>query len=190
MSFNRNVLCFLTLLILVFASVSFAQETKGNIEGVVSDENGAVVPGITVTITSVGTTTGLKRNVVTKEDGSFSVQQINPGTYSVETAEAKGFGVTKVSNVVVRLGKTATVNLTVKPGVSATVDITSTDNTSIDVTDQKIQSNITQAEFESVPKGTNFISLLKVAPAVRNEPTAGGIQIDGASGSENTFVID
>ncbi|MGH9941110.1 MAG: hypothetical protein ACRD9R_01990 [Pyrinomonadaceae bacterium] len=41
-----------------------------------------------------------------------------------------------------------------------------------------------------LPKGTNFTSLLKVSPATRQEPLSGGFQIDGASGSENTFIID
>lgn len=190
MKFNKSMLGVLITSLLFFASVSFAQETTGNIEGTVVDQAGAIVPGITVTVRSVGTSTAFRRNVTTKGDGTFSLQQVPPGTYEVVSAADKGFGSASVDNVVVVLGKTSSVNLVVKPGVSATVDISSTDSAVIDTTDQKIQSNITQKEIESVPKGTNFTSLLKVAPAVRVEPTAGGFQVDGASGSENTFVID
>jgi hypothetical protein len=41
-----------------------------------------------------------------------------------------------------------------------------------------------------LPKGTNFASLLKISPATRPEPLTGGFQVDGASGSENTFIVD
>ena len=41
-----------------------------------------------------------------------------------------------------------------------------------------------------LPKGTNFTSILKVSPGTRAESKSGGFSIDGASGAENTFVID
>jgi len=180
--------CFLMLFLV---SISFAQETTGSIEGVVKDGSGAVVPGITVTIRSTGTSTAFKQNITTKDDGSFTMNQVPPGTYKVTTAEDKGFGAATVSNIVVSLGKGTPVEVVVKAGgATAVVDINATDSAQIDTTDQKIQTNIGQREIESVPKGTNFTSLLKIAPAVRTEPLSGGFQVDGASGSENTFVID
>lgn len=71
----------------------------------------------------------------------------------------------------------------------------------------KIDSGITRQTIENLPNGTRFTSLLKVAPNVRPEAMGGGfgngqgsgngsgstqnsVQIDGASGSENLFVID
>ena len=172
-------------------SVVLSQETTGSIEGAVRDEAGAVVPGINITVRSTGTSTAFRRSIVTKSDGSFNIQQVPPGTYEVTNSEEKGFGATTVGNIVVSLGKASLVSLVVKPGgATATVDVNATDAGQIDTTDQKIQTNIGQREIESVPKGTNFTSLLKVAPAVRLEGNAGGFQVDGASGSENTFVID
>jgi len=41
-----------------------------------------------------------------------------------------------------------------------------------------------------LPKGLSFSSVLKSAPAAKAEARGGGFQVDGASGSENTFVID
>jgi len=57
-------------------------------------------------------------------------------------------------------------------------------------TGSTIDSTITKQSFEALPKGTNFNSLLKVAPNVKPEGLAGGFQIDGASGSSNTFLVD
>ncbi len=53
-----------------------------------------------------------------------------------------------------------------------------------------MQSNITAQTIELLPKGVGFTSLLQTVPSVRAEPLSGGFQIDGASGSENVFVID
>jgi hypothetical protein len=44
--------------------------------------------------------------------------------------------------------------------------------------------------IEQLPKGTSFNSLLRVSPATRAEGLSGGFQVDGASGSENSFLID
>ncbi|HEY0428362.1 MAG TPA: hypothetical protein VGC76_11315 [Pyrinomonadaceae bacterium] len=60
----------------------------------------------------------------------------------------------------------------------------------IDVSDNKINTNITAQTNEILPAGTNFSSLLKVSPNVKPEALAGGLQIDGASGNSNTYVVD
>ena len=54
----------------------------------------------------------------------------------------------------------------------------------------KIQTSISNSSQEKLPKGTNFTSLLKNAPGTRPEGLAGGFTTDGASGSENTFILD
>jgi hypothetical protein len=54
----------------------------------------------------------------------------------------------------------------------------------------QIDSNITKQVFDELPKGTNFSSLLKTAPNVKPEALSGGFQVDGTSGSENTFLVD
>src|ERR1044071_8016849 len=71
-----------------------------------------------------------------------------------------------------------------------TVTVTANDVLAIDPTSNRIQTNITAQTAELLPKGTNFTSLLQVAPAVRNEPLSGRFQGDGASGSENSSMID
>ncbi len=51
----------------------------------------------------------------------------------------------------------------------------------------QVQTNISSQRIENLPKGTNFTSMLKAAPGTRPE---GGFAVDGASGSENTFITD
>jgi hypothetical protein len=54
----------------------------------------------------------------------------------------------------------------------------------------QLDTNVTPQNIEDLPNGVNFSSTLKIAPNVRTEPLAGGFQVDGASGKENTFTID
>ncbi|HEV7902598.1 MAG TPA: carboxypeptidase regulatory-like domain-containing protein, partial [Pyrinomonadaceae bacterium] len=193
----REVIASVTFL-LCLTALAFGQETTGRIEGTITDPTGAAVPGVTVTINSVGrtegarpdATTGFTRTATTDESGFFRVLEIPPGFYSVTTTSISGFSGATVPSVEVVLGKTTPVNFSLTAGsVSETVTVTS-DAIAIDPTDNKIQTNITAQVAELLPKGTNFASLLQVAPSVRNEPASGGFQIDGASGSENTFIID
>ncbi|MGI9108198.1 MAG: TonB-dependent receptor [Pyrinomonadaceae bacterium] len=185
-------------LLLCLTAAAFGQETTGRIEGTITDPSGAAVPGVTVTIGSRGTTEGARpdatsgftRSVTTDDSGFYRVTQVPPGFYSVTTTAISGFSGATNPSVEVVLGKSTPVNVILQTGnVSETVTVTS-DSVAIDPTDNKIQTNITAQIAELLPKGTNFTSLLTVAPGVRNEPLSGGFQIDGASGSENTFVID
>lgn len=197
---GKKVSLLLSLLVAVccFSAATFAQETTGAIEGIVKDPQGGVVPGVTITITSKATTggaapsasVGFRRTLTTDQNGFFRALEVPPGVYTISTEPTAGFAAATVDNVEVILGKTTPVTITLQTGgVQAAVTVTS-EVGAIDPTDNKIQTNITAQVAELLPKGTNFTSLLQVAPAVRPEPLAGGFQVDGASGSENTFIID
>ena len=73
---------------------------------------------------------------------------------------------------------------------TANVTVTADSAATIDGGDTKIDTNVARRVIEQLPQGATFGSLLKIAPNVRAEPMGGGFQVDGASGSENTFVID
>lgn len=193
LNFLPSVLAFL----LCLTGLAFGQETNGAIEGTIKDPQGNIVPGVTVTITSRGSTAGARpdatigfnRTLTTDDEGFFRVLEVPPGFYTISTEASAGFGTSITNDVEVVLGKTTPISVALQAGGVAT-EVTVTDQVSIDPTDNKIQTNITAQIAELLPKGVNFTSLLTVAPAVRNEPATGGFQIDGASGSENTFIID
>lgn len=177
------------LLVLALAGVAFGQETTGSIEGTVQDPQGGVVPGVSVTITGVNSS--YTRTVTTDSRGFYRVLQVPPGIYVINTTSTSGFSSAKVEGVEVRLGKATALDITVQAGnVAAVVDINASDVVRLDPTDNKIQTNITEQQIEALPKGVNFTSLLKLSPATRPEPFSGGFQVDGASGSENIFIID
>ncbi|MGD9630858.1 MAG: carboxypeptidase regulatory-like domain-containing protein [Pyrinomonadaceae bacterium] len=173
-----------------FAISAFGQETTGSIEVTVRDPQGAAVPNASVSIESVGGTAGFRRNVTTSDQGTQRVLQVPPGLYRISVDSTAGFAAKSVDNVNVVLGKITPVTVDLGlSGTTAVVDVAATENP-IDATDSKIQTNITAQTAELLPKGVGFTSLLKISPATRPEPKSGGFQVDGASGSENTFIID
>src|SRR6267378_6866634 len=177
-------------LVLCLAASALGQETTGKIEGTVKDPQGAVVPGAQVTVASASTASAFSRTVSADSSGFFRLTDVPPGTYTVTIPAASGFGGATATDVEVLLGKTTPVTMSLAiAGQTANVSVSTTE-TPIDPTDNKIQTNVTAAVAELLPKGVNFTSLLKVSPATRQEPLSGGFQIDGASGSENTFIID
>lgn len=187
--------------LLLCAGFALAQETTGSIEGTVKDAAGAVVPNVTLTITTAkgtasGTTTtgtggGFRRTITTDEDGFFRVLQVPPGNYDVVSTASGGFGEARYENVTVAIGQNTQLEITVNPGSSVTtVDVNVSDTPPVDTTNSAIQTSISAEQIELLPKGVDFTGLLKTIPGTRPESRAGGFSVDGASGSENVFVID
>jgi hypothetical protein len=115
----------------LFASPAFAQQT-GQINGVVTDNTGGVVPGATVK--AVETATGIARETVSGADGRYNFASLRPTTYDI-TAELTGFRTAERKGVLLQANQNLTANFALElgnlaetvtvAGQTATVDITS-----------------------------------------------------------------
>lgn len=187
----KKVLCSVLISLLfvaMFAGVSSAQETTGTIEVTAKDENGAVVPGVAMTVADTGRSVAFNRTVKTGSEGIVRVIQVPPGIYSISAPATQGFSTQEIYGIEVELGRTTPVNFVMTiwgSDVSSHVEYISP----IDPGSSEIDTTISTREVELLPKGLNYSSVLKFAPPVRQEPRSGQFQIDGASGSENTFII-
>jgi len=189
MKVSFRTISILLLLVLCAAGSVLAQEQYGNIEGTVKDQQGAVVPNVSVTV--VNKATGNQRVVTTNSEGFFRLLQVLPGTYTVSTAAASGFSAATYDNVRVTVGNTTPVDIALAVGSTPiTVDVQAADALVIDPSGSKVQTNLTAQQIELIPKGANFTGVLKAIPGTRAEANSGGFQVDGASGSENSFMID
>src|SRR4051812_43048139 len=108
--FSRVALyCVAALLFLRVAPVH-AQESA--ISGTVSDTSGAVLPGVTVEVSSPALIEGV-RNAVSDGQGRYNVTNLRPGTYAV-TFTLTGFAIVKREGIVLNAGFTAPVNAEMK----------------------------------------------------------------------------
>jgi len=160
---------------MVCAAVAIAQTNRGGVSGAVSDKNGGVIPGATVTITNIGANQSLK--IRTSAEGAYAATSLEPVTYRI-TVEAPGFKKAVVDNVKVDTASTATVNVTLEAGaVETTVNITADApllNTASGVTSQ----TVTQRQIQDIP--LNNRSVLDLAVTLPN--------VSGDAGSEDPGV--
>jgi hypothetical protein len=90
-----------------------AQQLGGRLEGVVSDPQGAVVPGARVVATHQETNTTYR--ATTSDTGVFVIPNVRLGRYTI-TVDAAGFRQAIVRDVLVEVGSTATVAITLQVG--------------------------------------------------------------------------
>lgn len=103
----------LAAILLCLATSAWAQEYRARIEGVVTDQSKAVIPGATVTLRNVKTGTQAVRQ--TSETGLFLFDLVDPGTYTL-TVDATGFGKFTQENIAAEMRADITVNATLEPG--------------------------------------------------------------------------
>src|SRR5712691_12337451 len=91
-----------------------AQQGVGAIGGIVADDSGGVLPGVTVTLSSPGIIGG-NQEAVSNERGAYQFIRLVPGTYGV-AAELSGFRRAVQQNVIVNANATARVDLKLATG--------------------------------------------------------------------------
>ena len=185
----RRVFLPLFLIALVFILVlpTLGQERYGSVSGVVKDPSGAVLPGVVVTVTNKDTNRTVK--VHSRNDGSYTFPDIEPGRYSV-VFDKTGFTRREVPDIVVLVGKNTSIDISLHLGtVQETVEVSGTAPV-IDVTSTMVAHNVTAEEINSLPKGRDFTGVAVFSPSVNTGQIEGGYQINGASAAENAYYID
>jgi hypothetical protein len=174
-------------LLLAITGAGLAQETTGTLRGQVTDPTGASIPGATVEVS--GPTLMRTLTVSTDTAGTYTFSTLPPGTYAIST-NAKGFTPSKKMNIVLQVGKVLRVDFPLSVGsATETVEI-SAEAVAVDVSQSTVQANVSAAFIDRLPKGRGFDTLIALAPGARYEAKSGGYQVDGASASENIFLID
>jgi Carboxypeptidase regulatory-like domain/TonB-dependent Receptor Plug Domain len=194
----RSVLCCCVLALLAFGFVPRAgsQETTGGIKGYVKDKSAATVAGAEVELS--GPALIAPRKAVSDGAGYFYFQLLPPGEYTL-TVTSKGFRTFKQSGITVETGSLPTLDISMDVGsISETVEV-SARAPIVDVTTSKVAVTIPEDVIENIPKGRSYQSLISLAPGARQEPLQSsrtdrlrqnGFQIDGASDSENTYLVE
>jgi hypothetical protein len=176
-------LALLAAALLVPATALYAQ-TTGRLMGQIVDAQGAVLPGVTVTVTSPAMQ-GVETQV-TDAEGNFRFLSLPPGRYTLK-AELASFR-TLEQTVDVGLDRTATVALKMAiAGVTEAVTVQASSPT-VDVTSTTTGVNVTPEMFNRLPVRRDFYGLTTIAPGVTSDQV--GPVVYGSSSAENQYIID
>ncbi len=170
-----------------------AQQGTTEVRGRVLDQQGAVLPGVTVVVTNQDT--GIYREVVSNADGSYFVTGIVPGAYQI-AAEMAGFKKYTRREITLSVGRTTTVDVQLEVGgIEETVTV-STESPLIDLTSQEIGGNITKEEMSGLPSANrNYIEFVGLLPGVvpissTTSFGADALNVNGQNSASNNFSVD
>jgi hypothetical protein len=152
------------VVITVFACLAVGAQDTTALSGTVTDPDGKVVVGATVTVTSSATNT--KRIAKTGENGSYSIAQLVPGTYQVRV-EAQGFKSVVHENVQLQVQTPVRLNVRIEVGaVNETISISGGD-TNINTQDATVGNSFTSRQITQLPlEGRDVTALLSLQPGV------------------------
>jgi outer membrane receptor protein involved in Fe transport len=184
---KRSFFTLFAMLLLVFAAIPVAaQEQTAAVEGMVMDQSGAALPGATVEAVSAR---GQRFTTQSDSNGRYRFPSVPPGVYTV-TASLSGMEPASARNLEVKLGSSPRVDLRMRIGAVTEAVTVTAEAPLVDVTSSAANTSIRREVFEDLPKGRDFSSIVTFAAGARQEDMTGGISIDGASGSENRYIVD
>src|SRR3954451_16376537 len=150
-------------------ALALAQQGTAEIAGKITDEQGAVLPGVAIVV--INEDTGVFRDLVSGAAGTYFASQLVPGRYKI-TAKLQGFQTTERGGLVVQVGKTLTINLSLTVGgLEETVHVTA-QSPLVDTTSAKVGGNIGTAELSELPAmNRNYFATVALLPGVQFSPS-------------------
>jgi len=187
MNFKRLTL--VTLLCIALVSMLGAQTARqtGVIRGVVTDNGGEPIPGMTITATSPAML-GIVSDV-TNSQGSFRLTSLPPGTYTL-TAEMSGFKTLKREGITVQVGMVVTINLQTEPTtLNEEITITASAPT-VDVQSTKIGGVVTSDMIQKLPLNRSLLSVFNIVPGAAGTIDTYSGSIHGGAPTTVSFEVD
>lgn len=186
----RRLLTFVAACLFVFAALpAFAQSqaTTAEVNGRVTDAQGGVLPGATVTVTSIDT--GYTRSAVTNAEGLYSLPLLPPGNYDL-VSELAGFSPTKRS-LVLNVGATQTINTQLQVGgVQETITVAA--GSPLVETSATVRTTTVDADaIANLPiNGRRFQDFISATPTVQVDPSRGQLSFAGQRGINSNISVD
>src|SRR6266850_5257659 len=159
---ERYVLCVFCILALsVLPAVS---QTQAGISGVIHDPSGAVIPGVTVTVTNPAT--NFTRSAISNEAGVYNFPVLQPGRYNIKV-ELPGFRTITQNDLDLQVQQSARLDFTLQVGeVSQTIEVSGT-AALIATENATVGTVIENKRIVEMPlNGRNFLQLVSLSPNV------------------------
>ena len=180
MSFLRTAI--ITLLLTVVSAVALqAQTATGEVNGTVTDPNGAAVPGAMVKL--INQATRLETESTTNQSGYFTFVNLKPASYTL-LVEVKGFKKSLTNAFDLGVSETVTHNVTLTVGEMTEVVEVSAGSELVQGSSSELGTVINERAVEDLPlNGRNFTQLLTLTPGVTPVSTSQNRSIGGVEGN-------
>ena len=189
---RRSLPLLAALMFLGTASLAFAQQGTAQISGKVSDDQGAVLPGVTIVVTNEAT--GAVRELISSPEGTYLASQLVPGPYKV-VARLPGFRTGERSGLLLQVGTTMTINLSLAIGGVEEVVTVAGQAPLVDATSARVGGNIGTGELAELPAmNRNYFAAVALLPGVQFSPSNqmgnDTIVASGQSSQGNNVTVD
>ena len=188
---------FLVVLATMLVSRPAVAQQTGILSGVVRDAQGALLPGVTITITSPSLIGGA-RSTDTAGTGTYQFTALPPGVYEV-SYELSGFSPLKRADIRIQVAQVTRLDVDLKiGGLQETVVVTGVSPV-VDVGSTTTQTNVSKELFDTIPTGRNPWVMAGLVPGViTGRLDVGGtegmqqynVEAFGSADSQKSFSID
>lgn len=168
-----------TALLLLVGGTAFAQLQSGNLYAKVADEQGAALPGVTVTLSGQGA----PQVQVTNAQGEVRFLGLSPGSYALE-AQLEGFSSLNYPNVSINVGRNTSLELTLSAAVEDVITVTA-ESPLLDQKRISTGNTVSSTELEKIPTARDPWAVLQSTPGVLTDR----INVGGnESGQQSQYV--
>ena len=193
-----KLIAVLALSTVMFLPVSFAQQTTGDIDGTVTDQSGAAVPGCALTLADQAN--GAERKTTSDAQGHFSFLQVPVGTYTL-TATKSGFKTMSQKDLATHVATTTTAPVKLEVGaIAETVTVEAT-AVNLNTENGEVGNVMLSEQVSQLPlNGRNFIELTTLMPGAsvgggfdnKNKGLLAGVDISfsGAPANANQWQVN
>jgi hypothetical protein len=188
---GMSLMAVMGLVVNTTAPLAFGQtNTTGDVAGIVADSSGAIVPGATLTLTSLAT--GAARSTTSNSSGEYRFSQLSPGRYTLSVAGA-GFEKAK-QTLDISAGSITPANIALTVGkASETVEVTAGEVPLLHTDDAQISSTFTQEQVQNLPNpGNDLTFVAQTAPGsvMNTQGGYGNFSSFGLPGTSNSFTVN
>jgi hypothetical protein len=175
----------LLMAMLTLAAGLWGQATSSSsVSGLVTDQQGATVPGTEIKLIDPSTKTAL--TTTANQAGRFIFLNIPSGKYAI-TFSKTGFNLYRVDAVEVEVGSVLTINAALQVGATTTtIEVTATSGAELQTTNASVGTTLSGNQLQSLPNMGRDVSTLAV---LQPGSTMSG-NIGGAVADQNTYTLD
>jgi outer membrane receptor protein involved in Fe transport len=185
---NTNSLIAGILLALCFVGPAVAAQSLSTVQGFVTDDSGAAVPGVTVEL--VDLERGQSRTAATNSRGFFALRALPSGEYDL-VASLSGFQTTRQEHIHVHVGQILEVDVQLGLASVAETVVVTAEAPLLEVGRGGAAGYVDEEEISSLPiSGRDYVQFALLKPTVKVEPQRGGISLSGQRGINSGLTID